>query len=88
MYASDFQGQFKDRFKHGADSDLVFSRAKGFGVRDMIFPSFSIEDAQKALKLSKKNSKAFITLGLHPSRGTDPFLQCEFQLKGSLIEQL
>ena len=52
MHAKDYQGRYKDRFKYGPDADLVFSRAAAFGIKDMIYPSFFLEDAYRALKLS------------------------------------
>ena len=57
-----YQGEYHGSKKHEPDLDAVLDRAWKHGLDKMMITGGSLDDAHKALDITKKHGKHFITL--------------------------
>ena len=71
MTSPAFKGKYRG-MKYD-DWDDVIKRARQFGVQKFLFSAISLEDGVKSLELSKGSNDFYSTIGVHPTRATEPY---------------
>lgn len=72
-----FRGVYRGKQHHPDDFDAVLQRGWSAGLEKIIVTAGSLEDARASIALANSDSRFFSTVGVHPTRCSQEFLESE-----------
>ena len=76
-----YKGIYYGHKVHEPDFDLVIKRANGYGVRKFLLAGGYIHDALDSYQLSLKSEDFYSTIGVHPCRAKEPYIDYDKDMK-------
>jgi len=72
-----FRGNYRGKQQHQDDFNLVLERGFQAGVKKIVITAGTLQEAKDALEMSRKDSRLYCTIGVHPTRCSQEFLQAK-----------
>ena len=73
MTHSMYRGWYRRESTHPPDGDLVFERAKAYGVKKVVITSNTLNDSQYTYRMSTRSEDYYTSIGVNPMHCNDVF---------------